>query len=213
VKGKAAENPVNAIVIADVDMMGEQFFELRRQGVENLNFDNVAFLLNAVDQLAGDESFIALRKRRPRHRTLEAVEARTRVYEERRLEETRQAETNAEEQLKEAQARLDRAVEALRERADLDEQTKRIMIANLENVENRRLAVARSNIEDGKQRQIERSRADMEASIRGIQSTIKLLAVALPPIPAFALFVFVSLRRLRREKAGVSPDRLVVQER
>jgi hypothetical protein len=86
------------------------------------------------------------------------------------------------------------------------------MIANLENVENRRLAVARSNIEDGKQRQIERSRADMEASIRGIQSTIKLLAVALPPIPAFVLFVFVSLRRLRREKAGVSPDRLVEQE-
>jgi ABC-2 type transport system permease protein len=213
VKGKAAENPVNAIVIADVDMMGEQFFELRRQRVENLDFDNVAFLLNAVDQLAGDESFIALRKRRPRHRTLEAVEARTRVYEERRLEETRQAETNADEQLKEAQGRLDRAVEGLRARADLDDQTKRIMIANLEKVENRRLAVARSNIEDSKQRQIERSRADMESSIRGIQSTIKLLAVALPPIPAFALFVFVSLRRLRREKAGVSPDRLVEQER
>ncbi len=213
VTGSAAENPVRAIVIADVDMMSEQFFELRRQGIANLNFDNVTFLLNAVDQLAGDESFIALRKRRPRHRTLEAVEARTRVYEQRRLEETQQAEANAEERLLEAQIRLEGAVEALRQRSDLDRQTKQIMVANLEQVENRRLAVARGNIADRRQQQIERSRADMETSIRGIRSTIQLLAVVLPPIPALVLFVFVSLRRLRREKIGISPDRLVQDRR
>ena len=213
VQGKEGDKPVRAVVIADVDMMGEQFFELRRQGVENLNFDNVTFLLNAVDQLAGDESFIALRKRRPRHRTLEAVEARTRVYEERRLKDTQDAEATAQKRLEEAQGRLDRAVEALRQRADLDAQTQRIMINNLQNVENRRLQVARKNIEDEKGRQIERSRADMEASIRGIQNTIKLLAVALPPIPAFVLFVLVSLRRLRREKIGVSLDRIVTEAR
>jgi ABC-2 type transport system permease protein len=213
VEGAEGDKPVRAIVIADVDMMGEQFFELRRQGVENLNFDNVTFLLNAVDQLAGDESFIALRKRRPRHRTLEAVEARTRVYEDRRLKETQEAEATAQKRLDEAQARLDSAVEGLRQRADLDAQTQRIMINNLQNVENRRLQVARKNIEDEKERQIERSRADMEASIRGIQNTIKLLAVALPPIPAFVLFVLVSLRRLRREKIGVSLDRLVTEAR
>lgn len=213
VTGSAAENPVRAIVIADVDMMSEQFFELRRQGIENLNFDNVTFLLNAVDHLAGDESFVALRKHRPRHRTLEAVEARTRVYEQRRLEETQQAEADAEEQLQEAQARLDGAVETLRQRSDLDQQTKQIMVANLQQVENRRLAVARSNIEDRRQQQIERSRADMETSIRGIQSTIQLLAVVLPPIPALVLFVFVSLRRVRREKIGISPDRLVQDRR
>jgi ABC-2 type transport system permease protein len=209
VQGTASENPVRAIVVADIDMMGEQFFELRRRGMESLNFDNVTFLLNAVDQLAGDDSFITLRKKRPRHRTLEAVEARTRAYEDKRLEDTREAEGNAEERLKEAQARLDSAVEVLQNRTDLDIQTKRIMIANQQKVENRRLTVARKNVEDEKERQTERARADMESSIRGIQSTIKLLAVAIPPIPAFALFLFVSVRRLRREKIGVSPDRLV----
>jgi ABC-2 type transport system permease protein len=213
VQGKEGDKPLSAIVIADVDMMGEQFFELRRQGVENLNFDNVAFLLNAVDQLAGDESFIALRKRRPRHRTLEAVEAQTRDYEDRRLTETQQAETTAQERLDEAQARLDRAVEALRQRTDLDARTQQIMINNVQNAENRRLQVARKNIEDEKERQIERSRADMEAAIRRIQNTIKVLAVALPPIPAFVLFVLVSLRRLRREKIGVELDRLVTEAR
>jgi ABC-2 type transport system permease protein len=201
--------PVNAIVIADSDLMGEQFFELRKRGVENLNFDNVTFLLNAVDQLAGDASFIELRKRRPRHRTLEAVEARTRIYEAQRLKDTQAAEALAEQRLREAQARLDRAVREIRQRADLDESARQIMIANVESVENRRLQVARANIEDDKQRQIEASRAAMESSVRGIQNTIKLLAVLLPPAPALLMFLLISARRLRRERIGVSTDRLV----
>ena len=201
--------PANAIVVADVDLMGEQFFELRRRGIENLNFDNVTFLLNSVDQLAGDASFIALRKRRPRHRTLEAVEARTRTYEAQRLKDTQTAEALADQRLKEAQAHLDRAVREVERRTDLDDQSRQVMIANLQAVENRRLAVARTTIEDEKQRQIEASRADMENGIRGIQNTIKLMAVALPPIPAFIIFVLVSIRRLRRERIGVSADRLL----
>ncbi len=209
VKGRSAERPVNAIVVADADMMGEQFFELRKRGIENLQFDNVTFLLNAVDQVAGDTSFLALRKRRPRHRTLEAVEARTRVFEEQRLLETQAAQANAEQRLKEAQARFDASVREVQQRRDLDEQTKQIMISNLQSVENRRLAVARANIEDERQRQIESSRASMEASVRGVQNTIKMLAVALPPIPAFVLFVLFSLRRLRRERIGVAEERLV----
>lgn len=207
--GIGPDHPVRAILVADVDLMGEQFFSIRRQGIETLQFDNVTFLLNAMDQLAGDESFIALRKRRRRHRTLEAVESRTRVYEERRLEESRQAEATAAQRLQEAQARLDRAVEALRQRRDLDERTRRIMIANQEKAENRRLAVARTNIEEEKQRLIGKSRADMESSIRDIQNAIKFLAAALPPVPAFALFLVVSVRRLRRERIGVAADRLV----
>jgi ABC-2 type transport system permease protein len=205
--------PVNAVIAADVDLMGEQFFELRRRGIENLNFDNVTFLLNAVDQLAGDRSFIALRKRRPRHRTLEAVEARTRAYETQRLEEMRVAEATADTRLKEAQARLDKAVKEIEERRDLDDQAKQVMIANVQAVENRRFQVSRTTIEDEKQRQIEVSRADMENSIRGIQSTIKLMAVLLPPIPAVLLFLIVSVKRLARERIGVPVDRLVEEKR
>ncbi len=204
-----AEGGPDAIVIADVDVMGEQFFQLRTQGVEQLNFDNVAFLLNSVDQLAGDESFIALRKRRRRHRTLERVEGLTKVYEDQRLEELRQAEENADEQLELAQKRLDDSVAVLEARTDLDLQTKRIMIANQQKIENRRLTVARKNIEDEKQRLIERSKADMEGSVRGVQNGIKIAAVALSPVPAFLLFLFVSRRRLRREQALVSKKRLV----
>jgi len=206
---RVKSNGVNAIVIADVDVMGEEFFELRRRGVEALNLDNVTFVLNAIDELAGDRSFITLRKRRPKHRTLELVEARTRVYEEKRAEDSRNAAALAERRLQEAQARLDAAVAAVRAREDLDDQAKQIMISNLQTAENRRLQVARQNIQDERERQVEDARAGMESSVRQIQNTIKLLAVGLPPIPAFALFIFISLRKLRRERMRIAPERLL----
>jgi len=199
----------NAVVVADADLIGEEFFEIRKRGVENLNLDNVTFALNAIDDLAGENAFIALRKRRPRHRTLEALEERTREYEARRDTEAQQAAARAEGRLQEAQARLDKAVAAVRARTDLDDQAKQIMISNLQASENRRLQVARANIEDERQREIENARVAMETSVRGIQSTIKLLAVSLPPIPAFVLFLIMSARKLARERSRIATDRLL----
>jgi len=199
----------NAITIADADLIGEEFFDLRRRGIENMNFDNVTFVLNAVDDLAGDRSFIALRKRRPKHRTLEAVESRTQVYEAKRTEDAQRAQVDAEKGLQEAQARLDAAVRAIEARADLDSDAKEQMMQNVQSAENRRLKVARANIEDERNRQMENARASMESSVRSIQNTIKLLAVTLPPVPAFVLFILVSLNRLRRERIGANKERMV----
>ena len=79
-------------LIADVDFISEQFFEIRRIGPGNLNFDNVSFFLNAMDTLVGDESFVALRNRRVRHRTLARVEAQTQDFIEQRTLEEQNAE-------------------------------------------------------------------------------------------------------------------------
>ena len=65
---------INVIAIADLDLIGEQFFKIRQQKVEDLDFDNVPFVLNCVDILAGDESFVGLRKKRPLHRRFDVIE-------------------------------------------------------------------------------------------------------------------------------------------
>ena len=206
---RQGESNANAIVIADADFMAQEFFELRKRGIEGLNFDNVSFILNAVDDLAGDRSFIALRRRRPRHRTLEALEARTHRYEEQRRQETEQAAAVAEQRLKEAQARLDAAVRSIESRGDLDDQTRQIMTSSGQAAESRRLQVARANIEDEREKQIENARISMESSVKTVQNTVKLLAISLPPVPAFLLAILVWLRRLRRERMRISPERLV----
>jgi ABC-2 type transport system permease protein len=207
-----AKPGVHAIFIADVDFISEQFFEIRRLGPGNLNFDNVTFFLNAMDSLVGDNSFVALRNRRVRHRTLARVEAQTQSYIEQRTQDEQAAEREAQEALAAAQRRLDEKVAEVQNREDLDMQTKQIMARNLQEVENRRFEVTKANIETAKEAKVRASEERMETQIRRIQSGIRTLAVLLPPIPVFLLGVYIFIRREKREREGARAARRLRQE-
>jgi ABC-2 type transport system permease protein len=204
---RSAATNVDVIVVADLDFISEQFFEIRKRGLENLNFDNIPFILNCIDVLVGDESFIALRKRRVKHRTLETVEAKVRAYAEKRAIEEQQADMEAQRALSNAQQRLDEKVAEVRRRGDLDDQTKDIMARNLQEAENRRLEATKATIDAERNIKIERSKETMESQVRAIQSNIKTLAGLLPPIPVFGVGIGIFLRRRRREKEGAAAAR------
>ena len=203
----AQAGPVDVIVVADLDFVSEQFFAIRQQAPGGLSFDNITFFLNAMDTLLEDDSFIDLRSRRARHRTLERVEARTAEFVAQRTADEQAAEAEAEQALTDAQARLNERVAELQGRTDIDAQTKQIMVRNLEEVENRRLEVLSTNINTDKDVKIQAGREDMEAQIRQIQTSIKTFAILLPPVPVMVLGAWVFVRRQRREREGAAAAR------
>ncbi len=196
--------PIHVILAGDVDLISESFFNLRRQGFEGFHFDNVTFALNCIDLLAGDESFLELRKHRPHHRSLTRVEQLSRTYAEGRRTETEAAEIKASDQIRQAQLRLDEKVKAVQERSDLDSRTRDIMLRNLQKVENKRLSVVKATIEQDKEKAILKARTDMELQVASIQRTIKWWAAALPPIPTLILALALYVHRYKREKFCVS---------
>ena len=197
---------IKVIAIADLDMISEQFFELRRRKIENLDFDNVTFVLNCVDVLAGDDSFVALRKKRPKHRTLDGDRGPDQgVHRRASSSRPRRPRTPPRSKLDEAQKAFDKQVDQVKSRTDLDERTKEIMLANLQEVAQRRLDVEKQKIEDEKLNQIREGKADSEQKTRAIENRVRFLAAAIPPLPPLILGLLVFVTRLRRENLGANP--------
>ncbi len=203
IRGKSGESDVNVVLLADLDMISPTFFELREQGSGSLNleFDNVTLILNAVDVLAGDNSLLDLRKKRRVYRTLETLEERRQAGLSATKEAEQLAETEAQAKLAEAQARVEAEVKKVQDRTDLDDNGKRVMAETVRRTEQRRLDGQSRLIEDQKREKLEDVRLQTKSQTEQIQTAVRLMAVAAPPVPviAFALFVMARRRTLERE--------------
>jgi len=210
---KPKPSEVNVVVVADIDMLTPTFFALREQGeIEELgitfDFDNVTFVLNVLDELAGDIRFIDIRKRRPKHRTLTRIEEATRQAREETAQAREKAYKEAEKVRNEEQTKLDTQVEELRKRKDIPEFDKAVQLLMLQQDGQRRLDAKVKEAEAERDREIQRIETQLAATIRRVQDAYKMWAVVLPPIPPLVVAVIVLLTRRAREREGVSRSRL-----
>jgi ABC-2 type transport system permease protein len=212
VTGDSKTNPgrkINVIFAADMDMLMDQFYLIRDREYQDLKLDNIAFVMNAIDDLAGDQAFIELRSRRPQHRTLTLVEERVKESREKEAAAAEEAETKAKKDLEEASAGLQKAIDAIEERTDLDPRQKQTMKRIAEENKTREYEVQKAQIENDKNKQIKALKNSTERDVNRITGFLRSLALLLPPIPALLLGLFVYVRRSLDERQGLNPDRIV----
>ena len=208
-EGEDAPKARNVAVIADLDLFGDLFFNMHARGgdidgdgLDDVRFDNIPFLLNLVDTLAGDDRFIELRKRRTQFRRLTRVDEFTETARGNRQSEMEAANKKAEAELEAAKTALEGAVEQVRARDDLDDTTKAVMLKSAEEAENRRLQAKTEKIEREKAKAVSKTETEHRRSIDEIQNQIRLWSVLLPPIPA----LFLGVCDLRPEAAARNRD-------
>ncbi|GIW98916.1 MAG: ABC transporter permease [Pirellulaceae bacterium] len=205
--GEEADAKINAVFVTDIDMISDFFFEERTMGNLSMKFDNVTFVLNAIDFLVGDESFIELRSRREKHRTLDRVERMKKVFLEQANKAEREADRQAEEELEKRREQLQARVKEIQENQQLDPIAKAQLVEQAQQAEQQRLSLAEAQIEQEKNNEIQKIRATTNRQVKLLEWRIRLLSILLPAIPAVLVGVIMLAIRLADERRSVSPDR------
>ena len=216
--GTSEPTKINVILVADVDMATPVFYALRQQGPDarlgtNFTFDNITFIMNAIDSLAGDERLLAIRGRRPEHRALDKFEEMTRqiddyVATQRELIRNKFKDT-VEAAQKEMRSNIDKLAQELQansERLTMSELLSRVK--GMEMVAQKKLEAQTEEL----QRELTQKETELEVQrqddLRHQQGVIKALAIMIPPTPLLLIACSVFFWRGMRETAGTSKKRL-----
>jgi ABC-2 type transport system permease protein len=212
--GKEPEKtPIDVVLVADIDWIAPIIFRIREIGededmVVDFEFQNVTFVLNILDSLAGDDDFIELRKRTRPHRLLEKIEEATEEQRKKSLEDREKWVDEARQEIEKAQADFNKKIDELENRTDLDPRVRMQMLERERIRLERKRDVDISRLEKDRDRRLKQSDRELASKIRGVQDRYKLLAVLLPPIPPVLLAFFVFFHRRKAEQEGVDTRRL-----
>jgi ABC-2 type transport system permease protein len=214
--------------VSDIDLMMPAFLRIRARPGEDeeisWQFENVNFLLNIVDVLSGDDDYIGIRKRKPKHSTLRIVdvgaqearqtEFRERItYQEGFDKEIKAITDENEKEIAKFQKDLEEFQTKQRETGQAgirfsDLQSRAQKLAEVQERLKRRLDVKREQLQRQRDEKIEEIRRQVDLEIVGIKNRYKFLAVALPPIPPLLVGLIVFVRRRLREREGVAKSRM-----
>jgi ABC-2 type transport system permease protein len=216
-----AQPKIDVIVVGDIDLMESLFVNIRSQpsgGGVSYNFQNITFVLNVLDVLAGDMRFVDIRKRQRRYATLKLIEYRIQ---------------EAEGQMKAAKENYEEKVNKTRQEAKdsqqkvIDQLRAELAAAQKDGQSNERdVREAQQKLDWRLERDQRSSVAEEERHVRNLQSKVreisrdldltrlsiqnwfKFWAVSLSPIPLLIVALVVFVGRRLREREGVSKARL-----
>lgn len=214
---KEKDSEINVVLVADIDVLSEQFFRIREQGdlsdlgITSFDFDNVTFVLDVLDKLAGDNRFLEIRKRRAAHRTLTKIDEATETARKASDESIKKLRDEFEAAKKAEDKKLEESIAGLKkqwEKDSLDVIEAANRVGMVQRTGQQRIKAKLEELQRKLDQEISQIQTRLNLEIRRVQDAYKLWAVILPPIPPLALAVGVFLYRRREEKEGVSRSRL-----
>ena len=208
IKGDA-DGSVNAIIIADMDFVSELYFEQIAEDGLGQKLDHVAFLQNAIEVLAGEEAFVALRNRRPAPRTLVYIEKETEKYREDRAKTQEAIEKKIRDQLETEQGKLDEEAAKIEGDQSLSFFEKLQRTSQEASDAQRRFSLKKERLDRDLKIQIDQLRSEEQNNIRRTEGFVKMLAIAFAPLPAFLLGCLVFMYRSTNERIQIKASRRV----
>jgi ABC-2 type transport system permease protein len=203
---------INVLLVADIDiLLSSEIFGRRQRPSNEVDFDNVNFVLNAIDSVAGDNRFLEVRCRRPKHRTLSKFDENTDTIRNVTNKQLQDLQEQFDATKKAEQDKLTQSIEKLRSQYESGSLSEMEVAQRLSTM----IAVLQKKY-DAEAEQLKRS-LDIEVSeaqvklneyIRNVQGSYKLAAVAIPPIPPLLIALTVFFIRRVRETEGVPKSRL-----
>lgn len=215
--GTPSPKPVRVIVIADLDLVDNEFFRFYRDQGNQLgkqdelrplmDLKNIQLVANAVDALFDDTSYLALRTRRPQARPLtRLVAVATEAREQRRLQ--------LEAITTELQAKIDKinddfqaSLRKIDERSDLDEETKAHERSRAEIVGQRRIQREIDKLKLEMEHQERRLEIQQARTVEAYHWRVKVLAVVVPSAILALVALAVFINRLVAEKTHIPASR------
>lgn len=217
---------IKVVYVADIDLMIPAFLRIRARPDEQeeikWQFENVTFVLNIVDYLAGDRDYIDIRKRKPRYATLQVVESRVEAAREREFAKRIEFQAEYDKAVQDAETENDRTLEKFQSivndlqkrqsageeinETELRERMQRLR--EQQGVLQRRLAVQKDRLERKRDADIRGIQREVDLEIQRTQFVYKFWAVAIPWIPPALVGLVVFVRRRLREREGIEKSRL-----
>jgi ABC-2 type transport system permease protein len=209
----AKEPEINVVVVSDIDCLYGQFFALRARGSDpndefDFHFDNVPFVLNVLDVLAGDDRFVEIRTRRPSHRPLKHVFEATESARDSADKAREKYQRDFEDARIKAQAEFDAEIEKVKKREGVDPRQSAIDILAAQQQGQRQLDVKLEGLKNERDEALKAAERKLDQAVHGVQDRYKLWAVLLPPIPPLIVAFIVFFNRRAGEREGVSRARL-----
>jgi len=220
---KSKQN-TNVIYVADMDTLADYFVNIRnspiQRGIE-YRFQNMAFVLNIIDSLANESTYLSIRNRKFRHVTLRVVEATTEEAMQEVYDVTQQIEIDRQVARQEIENKIQAEITPLAEKYRQQEEKRNrgeaidlpahnALFGLLQQKQREQQGNYDRRIEELQNETREKMRSiqlDAELRIQDIQRKFKLMAVLLPPIPPLLVGLIVFTRRRLREREGISKAR------